>query len=539
MASSVDNASSAATGVLSTTEEQPVKAPFLPVETPLAEHENVNNCSSLSCCARNIMLEQDYTTARCEDPLLLLTQSGDALPPGRTDSWSKIFCGFALLLFVPMPFCIAPILLPFGGVHHLIHPDIQTLLEKEWVYFLWYSPIGWASLYGSMAWWTARCLDIKSGVAPDSFYGLMMGTLLPTVLTCALFIAAGLWVFPTPLATLSIGAPSVAIWCLCVYVGTPSDWLEKPGNRCRLFGLQIYWILWFAELGLLAFCTYLSLTFKVSSLFAIGTFVGKLGIDGAVTASISRFHPAADIIDDDMTSEADMLHYRKVRGELEKAGHILGFLPIWMEYSIVVYQSFVFPVGGNMLTIMMLILASNIYEYRAIWQINWTSLKSEGKLTEEDHPRYFSLWQYLAPCSTSIVEIQLEQFYLRQFCECFAPVHFAFIFAFDVFLWNKQDMYNIDSVSEAKSWNVLAILAVTAMMQFTFAAMQIHYLLTNDSLADDHKKCMRQLIDSSCVQFVWLLVCATASIATIAGACMIMKHDGMDMAFHFDWLHAV
>ena len=31
-----------------------------------------------------------------------------------------------------------------------------------------------------------------------------------------------------------------------------------------------------------------------------------------------------------------------------------------------------------------------------------------------------------------------------------------------------------------------------------------------------------------------ILLCAT--ITTVAGCCMIMKHDGMDLTFEFDWL---
>eukprot|EP00929_Paragymnodinium_shiwhaense_P002681 TRINITY_DN10298_c0_g2_i1.p1 TRINITY_DN10298_c0_g2~~TRINITY_DN10298_c0_g2_i1.p1 ORF type:complete len:543 (+),score=38.87 TRINITY_DN10298_c0_g2_i1:185-1630(+) len=474
---------------------------------------------------------------RASDLLLEDTSSGDR-SPGEAYSRRRVLCGFAILVFAPMPFCIAPILVPFGGVHPMIHPNIGALLDKEWVYYLWYSPVGWASLYGSMAWWTARCLEIDSGVAPGSLRGFIMGTALPTVLTCALFIAAGLWVFPTPLATMSVGAPSALVWCLCVYLATPKNWLDKPRNCLRLVGTFAYWVLWFAELGLLAFCTYLSLQFEESKLFALGTFLGKMAVDKIASFVIWQFHPAADIEDTDGIDEGLKHYYRHRRAAGVNTVHPLHFLPIWMEYSVVIYQSFVFPVRGNIGAMIALILVDNLCEYRRVWSIKWTSLDLKGELADETtHPRYFCLWRHLAPLSKRPVEMQLEQFFLHEVSECFAPVHFAFIFAFDVFLWNKQDMYHISAVTEAQSWRVLMMLAVAAIMQWTSAAIHIRDLLTGEYLAEVHKKYLWELIESACDQSKWLLVCSTASIATIAGACMIMKHDGMDMSLHFGWMH--
>eukprot|EP00929_Paragymnodinium_shiwhaense_P002686 TRINITY_DN10298_c0_g4_i1.p1 TRINITY_DN10298_c0_g4~~TRINITY_DN10298_c0_g4_i1.p1 ORF type:complete len:519 (+),score=68.36 TRINITY_DN10298_c0_g4_i1:78-1634(+) len=485
--------------------------------------------------AGKVDLERELT-ARSDAPLMKDTAAGTDTESCTSLDTRTLLWGLAMLVFVPMPFCIAPILVPFGGTHHMMWADIWTLLEKEWVYCLWYSPIGWASLYGSMSLWTARCLDIDSGVAPDSLYGAFMGTVLPTVLTCTLFILAGLWVFPTPLATVSVGTPSVFIWCICVYLATPTEWMTKANNRWRLLAILLYWMLWLVELALLTFFTYLCLTLDETHFFGICTFTAKIALDKATSSAIAKFHPAVEIITEDLLTEEGRSRYRSTRKKLDEFGMpVISFLPLWMDYAIVVYQSFIFPVGGRISTMILLILAGNLYQYRAAWQIEWTSLLTQEKLTKEEHPGYHAYWHYLAPARSLIVEEQLERFFRRELCECFAPVHFAFIFAFDVFLWNKNDMYHICNVTDEQAVHVLTLLAATAGTQFCCAAIQIHGLL-NAQLAEYHKDYLRKLIVSSCREWIWLLISATASIATIAGACMIMKHDGMDMALEFSWM---
>eukprot|EP00929_Paragymnodinium_shiwhaense_P002680 TRINITY_DN10298_c0_g1_i2.p2 TRINITY_DN10298_c0_g1~~TRINITY_DN10298_c0_g1_i2.p2 ORF type:complete len:214 (+),score=50.65 TRINITY_DN10298_c0_g1_i2:143-784(+) len=207
-----------------------------------------------------------------------------------------------------------------------------------------------------------------------------------------------------------------------------------------------------------------------------------------------------------------------------------------MEYAVTVYQNFIFPLGGSIWSLIVVVIAGDVMEWWAVSQIIYASRVTEAGLeSAKRHMDCYNFWHCLMPSRQKLVEVQLKRFIVRQLCECFAPVHFAIIFSFDVFLWNKQDMYNIRDVTSFQAYAVLQKLAVAAFFRFFFAAL--HLRMLSKHLAAVHRRFLNDVLRKCHTDWLWLLVCTTGSVSTICGACMIMKHDGMDLGLEFKWLH--
>jgi len=139
-------------------------------------------------------------------------------------------------------------------------------------------------------------------------------------------------------------------------------------------------------------------------------------------------------------------------------------------------------------------------------------------------------------CDSQGIRHLLSAFVLKQMCEMLAPLYFGTIFSFDVFLWNKRFMYQLEDVTHDQACLTLNILLVNFIFQLIMNSLYACYLLRDNMLDHNDRTFLNEFMQSLVGRWLWHLILLSASITTIAGACMILKHDGMDMSFRFEWL---
>eukprot|EP00747_Dinoflagellata_sp_TGD_P078055 gnl/TRDRNA2_/TRDRNA2_159879_c0_seq1.p1 gnl/TRDRNA2_/TRDRNA2_159879_c0~~gnl/TRDRNA2_/TRDRNA2_159879_c0_seq1.p1 ORF type:complete len:212 (+),score=22.29 gnl/TRDRNA2_/TRDRNA2_159879_c0_seq1:251-886(+) len=138
---------------------------------------------------------------------------------------------------------------------------------------------------------------------------------------------------------------------------------------------------------------------------------------------------------------------------------------------------------------------------------------------------------------TTPLPARLARFCIKQMCQILTPIHFAAIFAFDIFGYNHASFYVMEDVKKEQAICTLLILAVNFVVQAGTGVLLMCLLLRNMRVDDTATlwSFMGNIVSEWRTHIVWLCACVT----TIAGACMIMKPDGMDISFlsnGFEWL---
>ena len=126
--------------------------------------------------------------------------------------------------------------------------------------------------------------------------------------------------------------------------------------------------------------------------------------------------------------------------------------------------------------------------------------------------------ELVVPCSSDVI----------------AGTAFLFIFIFNAFGYNKEHMYVMDSLTELDcTWSAVWIAGGIALN--TLHALVLAHLAKQKLTPGLYIRAWNYGI-VVLRKFYWQLVWLMISTSLVSGACMIMKHDGMDFSFAFeDW----
>ena len=135
----------------------------------------------------------------------------------------------------------------------------------------------------------------------------------------------------------------------------------------------------------------------------------------------------------------------------------------------------------------------------------------------------------------------IEWLVQHHFCEIFSFAPFIMVFLYNIYGPNFGQMYIFDKFTDNGMVRMMLL-----KMAISFVAKLVTgvvLLTTHMSLLKKEKssrvvtgahRVMAQLVNS----FHLPMIVCIASITTVAGCCMTMKHDGMDMTLKFVWLGA-
>eukprot|EP00931_Biecheleriopsis_adriatica_P082328 TRINITY_DN55750_c0_g1_i1.p1 TRINITY_DN55750_c0_g1~~TRINITY_DN55750_c0_g1_i1.p1 ORF type:complete len:350 (+),score=39.83 TRINITY_DN55750_c0_g1_i1:44-1051(+) len=328
---------------------------------------------------------------------------------------------------------------------------------------------------------------------------------------------------------------------------SPQIWATEDTPK-QFVLICVFWLLWICVIFVLAILTHTSLH------------------DMGVTSGVAFAVIAAKMIVSKLTPwllKGLALPKGNETSNTPSFDHLFTFF--W-GYSLSMYKNFILPVQGNWMLVALCIAFEGALEF-----MNFGNLKGQvaalatGKDTEgaETMPLAGRLKHTAAMAAgakaaaakaaavrveaispelaslmhdTKLPRIKLADFVMQQLIEVLTPLHFAVIFAFDVFGWNTRYMYGMDNVTSDQAWSTLRILLATLLIQTASAIYYIHGLLQPGYLSHSELAFLWELLNRICGMWSLHLVAAMASCTLIVGACMIMKHDGMDLSFQFEWL---
>eukprot|EP00414_Alexandrium_minutum_P001495 CAMPEP_0113829726 /NCGR_PEP_ID=MMETSP0328-20130328/5952_1 /TAXON_ID=39455 /ORGANISM="Alexandrium minutum" /LENGTH=439 /DNA_ID=CAMNT_0000797797 /DNA_START=160 /DNA_END=1477 /DNA_ORIENTATION=- /assembly_acc=CAM_ASM_000350 len=409
-----------------------------------------------------------------------------------------------------------------------------------------------------MWFWTSKLL----GVVP-SVRGFAISVLVPTMIACVMFPLAAAFIYPTPLGTIVLGLPLFLVEYFCIFCSLDVQWRDHT-NRIVYAEVLRFWTMWFCLLGGLAFVAHVSGQLARAGypgVLVVGIVGLKMGMDKMMKRLLNRVRRSKEMTDDcTATAQSGEDRDRCLVGSEQSGVSRPDFgsaFYMWTMYTIVIYQNFILPVNVGWLSLLCSILCCSILEFKDTYEIMNSALDFiyrdvysrvshrllivERPAPNENRTSIQRLWSMAAPGELTPTTRLIETFMLKELCEILTPLHFAGVFTFDVFLSRiRHEMYSMEDVEREKAFRTLAILLVNFLWQAISCFWHVRRMLQSDAMSDASKAHLREFwrVVLSVRQSAWgvPLVLLMGSVTTLAGACMIMKSDGMDLTFKFEWL---
>jgi flagellar biosynthesis protein FliQ len=120
-------------------------------------------------------------------------------------------------------------------------------------------------------------------------------------------------------------------------------------------------------------------------------------------------------------------------------------------------------------------------------------------------------------------------------CNVILSLGFMMIYSLNCYSWNKEYMYFFDAFTDDQCQQGLiwiGVQFVTSMLTFVGIGKLIYGKCTTAAVETRFVNFIKMVIK----EWFWLVVWILISNTMVAGACMIMKHDGMDWSFRYrEW----
>lgn len=459
------------------------------------------------------------------------------------------------ILFVPMVLSFAPVLMPLGDPYvtaksaakrYAESTSFVDLVIENWGYFFWYNIVGWGFLWYAITLWTGKLIGHKYSHAV---------WIVPTAFAFLIFLGAAGIIFPVPLGTYLLGAPCFIVQFTTLYLYAPSHWRKDWEKTKDLFRVFSFWLVW------------VTMLFTLSVITSLHQRVADTKFGGTVVEVILFFLPAA--FDSVTEPLVDAIYNMN-----PSCG---GMWWAWNSFAMRTYTMFVLAETSDASPIAtFFVLQCELLEWRYVHSIvrackkrrTSAELKKEKKLDTGNRSRMknlstqfssfseevtnrsldlqhkaqeFALLNYiifefgLGSCDKDDVITEYSRVILSILVNTCAPLHFSALLAFNHYSWNNDMFYVLDQFNTTEIHDMLKFLAVSSVLIFISGALKLAYL--RKYLPGRHRGKMDKVLNMVFDDHWFNVILMCAGTTTVAGVCMVMKHDGMDVNFHFEWLH--
>eukprot|EP00937_MAST-01D_sp_MAST-1D-sp2_P001428 g1428.t1 len=438
----------------------------------------------------------------------------------RKQRWPNLLPALCGILLLPIPLSVAPVAMPLGRAYETGGaPPLMPLVRENWAYFFWYNTVGWSFLWFTINSWCSKLLKIELPLRT---------TLLPTAFCVGFYLALAAVVFPVPMGTYVGGAPCFVVLFGCIYGELPRD--ADRRLAARVFAFFLFWV---------------SLLFAQSLLTA-------LAFRNEGNAALQLVLGSAFLL---VPQLAEKCFNQLIGQDMQRVDATLGRLWwLWISASLETFFNFIFCDPNEPLWWAVGVKVAS--EAAAGWQLiaivrsvrrqrsgvvpspgsEARNRRLRGASHAEGAREFMLSTLGLGGVQAGEEVEQLESAMLDAVVAVASPLHFGALLAWDHFSFNHGTFFLLDRLSTADVLHMLRLLAVSAGFSACTAGAKVFFARKHlDEAKLERLELFVRTVRSRHYMDVVLLL---ASVTTVAGVCMVMKHDGMDSSFKFEWLYA-
>jgi len=369
----------------------------------------------------------------------------------------------------------------------------------NWAYYFVYNTIGWGGMWIKISLWQSYIFKSDSYFFPfmmakegvlNLTHRSLFAFLCPEIFsTC--FYMFGYYIFrnPVPIGTITFGVPSFVVsFVSCYFFVIPAEKRQTFADHTRIVRTWAAFVIWVVLL-----CLYICLTWLLN--FKARQIENQYGYFAATIGLQILFIAIRDIA---CAIPSDML--------MGCVNHDMHFL--WNIAFAAMYTSF------------------------TDWMFPGMPQNTQG---------------YTAAALIIIVEVLLSYLEFRnmvsdfegigemlicQIVDVISGVAFIMIFAYNVFGPNKEYIYVIADMSTGQCINALGMISLNLVINTIKLGITLTVVPKKipHEILHEEKIFALKILRVYYWPVIWLLI----STCMACGACMVMKHDGMDMSFKFD-----
>jgi hypothetical protein len=401
----------------------------------------------------------------------------------------KLF-GFAILNSLLAIWCVA---IPFGPA---FRKDGDNSIAANWAYYFVYSVFGWSYpffkviLVQAFVWDTdffCPFMKFETGIfeVNKSFAVFVISIVFATVLY---LVGYGIFKDPVPLGTISFGAPCcVVCFALMYFLMIPPESRKTLRDHILIVKVLIPFIFW-----LVGLCCYIVLTWLLYyPVNDIENYIGRTCAQVSISVSFNVIR-----------TFLSGLPLRLTIGSVND--NLSALWRVSYRAQVSIFTMFMFPSMPNGWLAPALIVVAGLLT-------NLLELLRAPK-TIDACPTLIGLFTGLS-------------------CDILSSISFLGIFAYNAFGPNKQHMYIIDELSDEEAMTGIykIVLAIGAAVVKFAVILGVTYFRFEPSVLTR----LKNFGKLSFSVYYWVIFWMLESTLLMCGACIIMKHDGMDLSLRF------
>jgi hypothetical protein len=386
--------------------------------------------------------------------------------------------------------CVA---FPFG---HAFRKDGENGIAANWAYYFIYNIFGWAYLFfkvilvQAFVWDKPFCFPFMKFEKGFFEANATLAALTISLVFSTVFFIIGYGIFrdPVPLGTVSFGTPCCVVCFASMYfLMIPFESRRTIRDHILIVKVLIPFIFW-----LLGLCSYIVLTWVLY--YPINDISNNiLRVFLQICTSVA-FNVIRAVL--------SHLPLRLTIGSVNDNLSSIWRLSYRAQCSI--FTMWMFPSMPNGIVAPILIVVVGIIA-------NLLELLRAPRSTEA--------------CPT------LVDLFTGLSCDVVAPISFLGIFVYNVFGPNKQYMYIIDEMNEEDA--IMGVYKILLAIGAGVLKFGVILFATTKRFEPTVLTRLKNFGKISFSLYYWIIFWMLESTALACGACVIMKHDGMDLSLRF------
>lgn len=432
----------------------------------------------------------------------------------------QFWLGVAGFLFTGVVATV-PVALPFGNP---FRKDGPNGIELNWAYYFWYNLIGWGGLWMKIVlcqcfvWDVTFFIPLLQPSFNDKRLFVPNGSLVAVIcssLFAVLFYLVGYWIFldPVPFGTISFGVPCFVVnFIFIIALVVPKEKRKNLEDYIHIIKSLCPFVIW---VGALCGYTFLAWLLDYYARKEVGDDPTVMAIGGAVF--LGNY-----IIEGILIMIPSGMFFGTEKQEIAC---------IWRMAYFAQFNTFVLWMYPGFPSLPAVLLGGRFLVMAATGAWMW---KKARQAVAPGASEVVSMFGGIQGPKGAAADLCVNVFLDAIAC-FFTSAGFLMIFAYNSAGPNKEYMYLIDDMSQSDFEGGCMWIAIGMVVVLLYIG-SLYKMIHLQGFPEEIRMKTIETITVLMTEYYFLIWWIFVSSALACGACMVMKHDGMDLTFQFkEW----
>jgi len=426
------------------------------------------------------------------------------------------------MFVLPGLVAIIPVACPFGNA---FRKDGPNGIAQNWAYYFVYNTVGWGGMWIKMTLWNCRVWKqpffFPFMVCDEGFFSInwsLIAFIIPELFS-TLFYMLGYWIFqnPVPWGTITFGVPCFVVQFICIYYFIiPADRRCSIADHVKIFQAFIPFVLFVLNLCYNIFFTYI-IYVKRDEWAEANNWNEATGTVLVVVCFLCIAAGKEGFL---------LIPYNVLMGAVDPEGGKLWRFAFVAQFRC--FYLWMFPGLSDSKWVALPLLAGFSYG-KTCYKLVMLRRAVRKMVAKDSNARRSELLE--GPEYESAFDRAIMLIYTLM-ADMWCVASFLLIFMYNMKGPNKKYMYFLDKIPDSKFRT--GVIGIGLNLAGAIFMIILFCIVGAVTFPPKFRQKIWGYYVSIFTYWYWLILWLIISTTLASGACMIMKHDGMDISFRFE-----